>query len=58
MIYTRSLEVKTFVCSTQLSMGLLMLINVQMPTAVGVLTFINMINTSYGSLKARTTYIC
>ena len=31
-------------CSPQLSMKLIMLINVKMPTIVGILTFISMIN--------------
>ena len=30
-----------------------MLINVKMPTIVGILTFISMINTTYESLKGR-----
>ena len=33
-----------FSCSTQLSMTFVMLINVKMPTIVGILTFICMIN--------------
>ena len=32
---------KTFSCSTQLSMKFFLLINVKMPTIVGVLTFMN-----------------
>ena len=44
---------KTFLCSTQLSMKIILLINVKMPTIVGILTFISRINTSYESLKAR-----
>ena len=34
-----------------------MLINVKMPTIVGILTFIIMTNTSPGSLKAREVFI-
>ena len=34
-----------------------MLINVKMPTIVGILTFISMINTTSGSLKARKFFI-
>ena len=34
-----------------------MLINVKMPTIVGILTFMGMINTSFGSLKAREVFI-
>ena len=42
----------------QLSMEFIMLINVKMPTTVtvGILTFISMINTSSGRLKARKIY--
>ena len=32
-----------------------MVINVKMPTIVGILTFISMINTAYEGLKARKT---
>ena len=35
----------------------IMLINVKMPTVVGNLTFISMINTTYDSLKARNVFI-
>ena len=34
-------------------MKLFMLINVKMPTIVGILKFVGMINTAYESLKAR-----
>ena len=34
-----------------------MLINVKMPTIVGILTFISMINTTLESLKARKVFI-
>ena len=37
---------KTFSYSTQLSKKLILLINVKMPTIVGILTFISMINTT------------
>ena len=37
---------KLFAYSSQLSMKLVMLINVKMPTIVGILTFISMINTT------------
>ena len=48
-----------FSCSTQLSSKFIMLINVKkMPTIVGFLTFISMINTSSGRLKARNIFIC
>ena len=43
-------------CSTQLSMKFILLINVKMPTIVGILTCISSINTSYESLKERNIY--
>ena len=36
----------TFSCSTQLSMEFILLMNMKMPTIVGILTFISMINTT------------
>ena len=36
--------IKLFSCSTELSTKFIMLINVKMPTIVGILTFISMIN--------------
>ena len=47
-----------FSSSTQLSMKFIMLINVKMPTIVGILTFISMINTLYEKLKARNFFTC
>ena len=35
-----------------------MLINFKMPTSVGILTFISMINTTSESLKAKNFFIC
>ena len=49
--------IKLFLCSTQLSMKFIMLINVKMPTSVGILSFISMINTTSESLKARKVII-
>ena len=49
--------VKLFSCSTQLSMKFILLINVKMPTIVGILTFISMMNTSYERPNARHFYI-
>ena len=43
-------------CSTQLSMKFILLINAKMPTIV--LTFISMINTTSERLKARNLFIC
>ena len=48
---------KRFPCSTQLSTKFTMLINVKMPTIVGILTFISMINATSERLKARNS-IC
>ena len=48
---------KTSSCSTQLLSINIMLINVKMPTIVGILTFISMINTTSKSLKARKVLI-
>ena len=39
---------KTFSCSTQLSMKIFLLINVKMPTFVGILTFMNSKNSILG----------
>ena len=45
--------IKLFSCS----MKFILLINVKMPTIVGILTFISMINTTSERLKARN-FIC
>ena len=50
--------IKLFPCSTQLSTKFILLINVKMPTIVGILTFICMINTTSKRLKARNFFIC
>ena len=50
--------IKLFLYSTQLSMKFILLINVKMPTIVGILTFISMINTTSERLKARNFFIC
>ena len=47
---------KVFSCSTQLKMKFIMLINIKMPTIVGILIFISMINTISESLKARIVF--
>ena len=49
--------IKLFSCSTQLSMKFILLINVKMPTIVGILTFISMINTASERFKARNFFI-
>ena len=38
--------IKLCSCSTQLSTKVILLINVEMPTIVGILTFISMLNTT------------
>ena len=50
--------IKLFSYSTQLSTKFILLINVKMPTIVGILTFISMINTTSERLKARNFVIC
>ena len=45
--------IKLFSCSTQLSVKFFQLINVKMPTIVGISTFISRINTPTKSLTAR-----
>ena len=47
--------IKLFSYSTQLSTKFILLINVKMPTLVGILTFIIMINTTSDRLKARNS---
>ena len=42
----------------QLSMKFILLINVKMPTIVGILTFISRINTTPKSFKAIKFFIC
>ena len=46
-----------FSCSTQLSTKFILLINVKMPTIVGILTFISKINTASEKLKQETSYL-
>ena len=51
--FSPGLEViKLLSCSTQLSTKLIIFINVKMPTIVGILTFISMINKTTKGLKA------
>ena len=45
--------IKLFSCSTQLSTKFILLINIKMPTMVGILTFISKINTTSERLEAR-----
>ena len=50
--------IKLLPCSTQLSTKIFLLINVKMPTIVGILTFISMINTTSEGYRARNFFIC
>ena len=50
--------IKLFSCSTQMSTKFILLINVKMPTIVGILTFISKINAASERLKARNFFIC
>ena len=45
-------------CSFQLSTKFILLINVKMPSLVGILTFMSMINTSSERLNAINFFIC
>ena len=49
---------KTFFHAPQLSTKFILLINVKLPTIVGILTFISMINATSERLKARHLFIC
>ena len=53
---TRPQGYKSF--SIELSMQFILLINVKMPTCVGILTFISMINTTSERLQAINFFIC
>ena len=55
--YTRVRGYKTFSHSTRLSKKFILLINVKMPTIVGILTFNSIINTRSESLKVRKVII-
>ena len=48
--------IKLFSCSTTLSTKFILLINVKMPTIVGILAFISKINTQSERLKARNFF--
>ena len=51
--------IKHFSCSTQLRLTFILLINVKMPTTVGILTFISRINyTGFGDLNLKFHLIC
>ena len=48
---------KTFFMANSAEHKFILLINVKMPTIVGILTFISMINTTSERLKARNFFI-
>ena len=50
--------IKLFSCTTQLSTKFILIINVKMPTIVGIITFISVINTTSERLKARNFFVC
>ena len=50
--------IKLFSCSNQLSTKFILLVNVKMPTIVGILTFISMINTTSERLKEKNIFSC
>ena len=50
--------IKLFSYSTQLSTKFILLINVKMPTIVGILTFLSLIDTASERLIARNFFIC
>ena len=50
--------IKRFSCSTQLSTKLILLIIVETPIIVGILTIISMIKTTPERFKARNLFIC
>ena len=56
-IWARSRGYKTMFMLNSAEHEIIMLINVKMPTIVGILTFISMINTSSESMKARKILI-
>ena len=45
--------IKLLLCSYQLNMKFILLINVKIPTVVGILTFISRSNTTYVNLRTR-----
>ena len=47
-----------FVCSTQLSTKFILFINDKMPTIVGILTFISMLNTAFERHNVRHVFSC
>ena len=55
--WSRPRGYKKISCSTQLSTKFILLKTVQMPTFVGILTFISMINTTSERLKARNVLL-
>ena len=50
--------IKPFSCPTQLSTKFILLLNVKMPTIVGILTLISITNSRSERLRARNMFIC
>ena len=48
---------KTFLCSTQLSINFFLLINVKMPTIVGILTLMSMKNSIPGLSEPKNEFL-
>ena len=57
-ISTGSQVIKLFSCSSQLSTKFILLINVKIPTIVGILISISMMNTISERLRARNFFVC
>ena len=57
LMFTKSISrgYKPFPCSTQLSMKFFLLINVKMPTIVGILTFMSRTNSILGLSEAEVS---
>ena len=56
LVRSGSEVIKLFSYSTQMSMKFILLINVKMPTTVGILAVISMMNTTSERLKARNLH--
>ena len=57
LLRKRDPRLKTFFMLHSTEHEMFMLIDVKMPTIVGILTFISMINITFENLKARKVYI-
>ena len=57
-ILFRTQGYKTFSMLNSAEHEIILLINVKMPTIVGILTFMSMMNTTFEGLKVRNFFIC